>query len=757
MSGGFLEGFLSENKDMTFYTSTIKFVVIAILFFGLAIECVAAEGDLDPSFGTGGIVITDNGSSYDDVLDLTIQPDGKIIAVGYSPVGSEDRTVVVRYNPDGSIDPGFGTNGRVIVQFVCPAELALQQDGKIVFVGTMGTYPNGDIYVARLSPDGGFDSTFNGSGNRILDLRGTHDDANSVQIQTDGKIVVGGQSARTPSRPDFEFALVRLNNNGSLDNAFDGDGKVFTTLNEISGVSKLIVQADGRIVAAGSAYTFDPIQYNYYGYFAVVRYNTDGSVDTDFGNNGFVLTTLLEPGPGHGWPNPGTTSAAQQADGKIVVIGYVTYSSPIPTTLFALVRYEMDGTLDPTFGAAGKVIISLPDFYSYSTAADIAMQSDGKIVVGGTIGRWGKPGVRRAGAVRFDRDGSLDTSFSGDGMSFVTATETGSANAVAIQNDGKIVIGGQGGPQFGPDDFLLARFIGACSVNCAVTRQHIVDFDGDGKTDLSIFRNGTWYINPSGLNDPGSYYGVQFGLPTDRLTPADFDGDGKTDIAVWRENVNGTFGYFYILQSQTNTFQAYQFGQTGDDPSVVGDWDGDGTADLAVYRDGTTPGAQSYFYYRPSSDPATDYATVYWGTAGDETLRGDFDGDGRLDASVFRPSDGVWYILQSSNSQPRYAYSGVASDKRVSGDFDGDGKTDLAIFHEGLWAVLQSSNNQDLYRWWGLPTDTLVPGDYDGDGRTDFAVWRDGIYYILPNSSGQPVYRQFGQPGDIPAASAFIH
>jgi dipeptidyl aminopeptidase/acylaminoacyl peptidase len=281
------------------------------------------------------------------------------------------------------------------------------------------------------------------------------------------------------------------------------------------------------------------------------------------------------------------------------------------------------------------------------------------------------------------------------------------------------------------------------------------DFDGDRKTDLSVFRDGTWYIDRS--SEPGGFYGMPWGLTTDKLVPADFDGDGKTDIAVWRENLLGTHGYFFIIRSSDNTVSMPAFGQTGDDPSVVGDWDGDGIADLAVYRNGATAEAQSYFYYRPSSRILVDFVPVFWGTAGDEPLRGDFDGDGRIDASVFRPSDGVWYILQSSNSQPRYAYSGVASDKRVSGDFDGDGKTDLAIFHDGLWAVLQSSNNQDLYRWWGLPTDTLVPGDYDGDGRTDFAVWRDGIYYILPNSSGQPLYRQFGQPGDIPAASAFIH
>ncbi len=240
-------------------------------------------------------------------------------------------------------------------------------------------------------------------------------------------------------------------------------------------------------------------------------------------------------------------------------------------------------------------------------------------------------------------------------------------------------------------------------------------------------------------------------MATDKLVPADYDGDGKTDIAVWRE---GSLAYFYILNSSNNTFRSEQFGRTGDNPSVVGRWDGDNKADLAVYRNGAA-GGQSLFYYRPSAQSAIDFETVYWGAGGDEPVRGDFDGDGRLDAAVFRASNNVWYIRRSSDNQVRYENWGAAADKRVSGDFDGDGKTDLAIFRNGLWAIRQSSDNSQKYEQFGQTGDRIVAGDYDGDGKTDLAVWRNGIYYIK-QSIGAPTAVAFGAAADMPVAAAFI-
>jgi len=279
------------------------------------------------------------------------------------------------------------------------------------------------------------------------------------------------------------------------------------------------------------------------------------------------------------------------------------------------------------------------------------------------------------------------------------------------------------------------------------------DFDADGKADASVYRasNGFWYINRS----TAGLTAMQWGLGTDKLTPADFDGDDKTDLAVWRPDVAETAA-FYILQSSTNTLRVEKFGQTGDDPAVVGDWDGDGKADPTVYRDSAV-GSQSYFYFRGSlSNPSGNVTYRPWGTAGDKAMRGDFDGDGKMDASVFRPSSGVWYILQSSTGAMRAEGWGLSTDKFVPADYDGDAKTDLAVFRNGVWYIKQSSNSQSAYYNWGLNTDSLVPADYDGDAKTDPAVYRNGIWYARLSSSGNLSIQNFGLGTDVAVPGAFV-
>lgn len=286
-----------------------------------------------------------------------------------------------------------------------------------------------------------------------------------------------------------------------------------------------------------------------------------------------------------------------------------------------------------------------------------------------------------------------------------------------------------------------------------VIRHGFSDFDADGRADASVFRptTGVWYINRS----TAGFMAAPWGIATDKLTPADFDGDDKADIAVWRAGPP-TVAAYYVLQSTTNTVRVELFGQTGDDPVVTGDWDGDGKADPAVYRNAAV-GSQSYFYYRGSlSNPGGIVTYVPWGTAGDQPMRGDFDGDGKLDRAVFRPSNVTWYIGQSSNGTTRIETWGLSTDKFVPADYDGDSKTDLAVFRSGVWYIKQSSNGAVAFIYWGLSTDTLVPADYDADGKTDAAVYRAGIWYIRMSGSANMSAFAFGNGTDVPVPNAFV-
>ncbi|MDQ3797874.1 MAG: peptidoglycan DD-metalloendopeptidase family protein [Acidobacteriota bacterium] len=279
------------------------------------------------------------------------------------------------------------------------------------------------------------------------------------------------------------------------------------------------------------------------------------------------------------------------------------------------------------------------------------------------------------------------------------------------------------------------------------------DFDGDSKSDVSVFRpeGGVWHL----LQSNQGYSAPQFGLSTDKLVPGDYDGDRKTDVAVFRENPNDPGkAKFFILQSSNNQFREEQFGSTGDIP-VAGDWDGDGKSDMGVYRVGTQANPQGYFYYRPSSQPATNFVPIPWGSPNDKPAVDDYDGDGKADAAVFRPSDGVWYIQRSRDGFHAIQF-GASGDKPVVGDYDGDGKADQAVFRSsnGVWYIWRSRDGFSAIQF-GVSTDKPVPADYDGDGKTDVAVYRDGNWYLLNSTSGFTALG-FGNATDKPIANSFV-
>ena len=306
-----------------------------------------------------------------------------------------------------------------------------------------------------------------------------------------------------------------------------------------------------------------------------------------------------------------------------------------------------------------------------------------------------------------------------------------------------------------------------------VNTQNHVDFNGDGKTDFSVVRNTgggangqvTWFIN---LNGTATTYASQWGLSSDFFVPEDYDGDNKTDIAIYRAGAP-TVAAFYILQSNGNTVRIEPFGQTGDEPRVVGDYDGDGKADPAVYREGASAGAPSTWFFRGSlNNPSGNVTYVPWGQQGDFPAPGDYDGDGKRDFVVQR-SEGTgqarFWMFQTTAGFSSVVF-GTPTDVIVPGDYDGDGKTDIAVARASAgqyaWFVRPSSTGVIS----GAPTaivgasatDFFAQGDYDGDGKTDFAVWRPSstggasAFWVQGSTSGA-FSLPFGQQGDYPVAN----
>lgn len=274
-------------------------------------------------------------------------------------------------------------------------------------------------------------------------------------------------------------------------------------------------------------------------------------------------------------------------------------------------------------------------------------------------------------------------------------------------------------------------------------KNKVSDFDGDGKTDFSVFQpgSGNWNIEYS---SNVSVNLTNFGLGDDRIVNGDYDGDGRADLAVFRPS-NGTW---YVLGSSSGFF-GFQFGSSSDIP-VPADYDADGKTDIAVWR----PSEGAWYI----SQSALGFRAIRWGTNGDKPVTGDFEGDGKADFAVFRPSNGTWYVLKSSSSQFFAAGFGVAEDKPLSGDFDGDGKNDLAVFRpsSGVWYILNSSNGSFVALKFGITEDKPIPSDFDGDGKTDVAVFRPSAngWYRLNSSNGEFNARIFGATGDIPSPAS---
>ena len=435
-------------RRTTRYSLVLMTVALATALLAVACEVWSAPANLDRSFSDDGKLTTDFGQQ-EAVHAMSVQQNGKVVVAGYTqyplayPLNND--FALVRYNTDGSPDSTFSNNGRLTTDLGSNTvdlanDLVLQPDGKILVAGRA----SGDFALARYKPNGDLDASFDGDGKFVLDVAGGgyYDEAFALALLPDGKLVAAGSADNSEATDDpnaSDFALVRFNPNGSLDDTFGGDGKLTTDMgNREDAIYDLAIDSDGKLVVAGYTRNTETGEDAP----ALARYNAKGSLDTSFGGDGKVIGGAYESS---------AHALVLQPDGKVVTVGHsFDYDGNYD---FALTRYNSDGSIDRAFGAGGK---AFTNFGASEQSSTLALQENGKLLTAGYSTEADDEGD--FALARYTTDGKLDTSFSEDGKltTSVGRSSEDIAQAMALQLfDGKILLAGRS-----DRDFALARYRG---------------------------------------------------------------------------------------------------------------------------------------------------------------------------------------------------------------------------------------------------------------------------------------------------------
>ncbi|HEX6125136.1 MAG TPA: FG-GAP-like repeat-containing protein [Pyrinomonadaceae bacterium] len=701
------------------------------------------DGTLDGSFAPAGTTI---GTVY----AVTPTASGDYYAGGsFTRFSGSDRNTLVALNPDGSVDGDFVANS---LNFASVRASLSLPDGKILVGGFFnrlnGTSVNS---ILRLTSGGAVDGTFSTG----VSITGT---IFRIVAQPDGKFLIAGSGIRVNNGPSQ--TMVRLNADGTPDGSF-----TLATITQIVIGNAAAVQPDGKILFSYTTTSADPTINT-----ALIRLNSDGSIDGSFTlvqrhieaitvlPNGQIMAagsfsfSYVSSGGGGTEPHNGlirinsdgshdrtfrSALAAQpfyvtaayamhvQPDGRILVGGRL-YTAGSPTTPVGIARLNSTGTLDGTF----EVNPIMTDF-GVANVFSIAPTSDAKILVGGYFVNY--DGSGQTNIARLGTNGAADATFA--------ANTDSSVSTISVQASGSIVIGGNFEHVNGVSRPALARLLNESQPQ----NRAPFDFDGDGKTDIGIFRPAVgewWYQRSSDAVVPA----FQFGNASDRIAPTDYTGDGKTDIAFFRAST----GEWYILRSEDSSFFSFPFGANGDIPAPA-DYDADGKADPAVFR----PSSATWFIQRSGDNGTT---IQQFGANGDQPVAADYDGDGKADLAIYRPSVGEWWLNRSTAGVIAYGF-GNSTDKAVPGDYTGDGKSDVAFWRPstGEWYILRSEDTSFYSAPFGTTGDIPAPGDYDGDGKFDVTVFRpSAATWFSQRTTAGTLIQQFGANGDTPIPNAFI-
>lgn len=559
------------------------------------------------------------------------------------------------------------------------------------------------------------------------------------------------------------------------------------------------LQPDGKIVAAGGNGRV----------FKLVRYQPDGSLDPAFGNGGIAETQFFDPLVTN---FEAIAAIVIQPDGKILCGG--TAAANVRNSVdynrydFALARYNPDGSLDTTFGTGGKLLTDI-----FSTRADVitslALLPDGKFIAAGFSGAPQTPIIRSDFVVaRYNSNGSIDTTFGTSGMVVTDfANDSDVASSLAIQPDGKLIVGGFAyNTASRSDDFALARYNANGSLDSA--------FGSGGKVLIDLSNSVT--------NDPGDDLMTSMALQPDGKILCAGSGElnrqtTASDFMIARFNPSGsldaTFGTGgkvttdfnkavdegfslallpdgkFVVVGMANgilfsTLQPNLFPNRGASLTIqaprlsdfaVARYNPDGSLDKSFGTGGkgetdvfSDLDMASKVLIMPNGNilalglstevngggftSIAGTSVMFKGTVLQRRKLNDFDGDGIAEFAVFRPSDASWRYVTTNLSTIRNVQFGISTDKPVAGDYDGDGHADIAVFRNGSWNIVQSSDGATRVLPLGQAGDMPVQDDYDGDGQTDIAVWRpsNGTWYWQNSGNGQFGQAQSGQSGDIP-------
>ena len=413
-------------------------VFVSVVGFG-------QTGVLDATFGNNGKVVTAVSPYSVSIQAMTIQPDGKVI-VGGAVYDAQGHFILVRYNVNGSVDSSFGVNGAATISMNTPnafpfTSIVIQPDGKIVGVGANHLIFTSETHFAlvRFESTGAVDSTFGTNGvvtTSFIPAVDQQEEPTKVLITPSGELLAGGYSYNSfAAGTPRSMVIAKYNSDGSYDSSFGNNGLFISSTGYGQGSFSMVLRSDMKIMAGGPHGN---------GFFAPVLINIDGTIDTTFGTQGFGDMTLLQ-----------VRDQLLQPDGKVVYVGSIIQNTP---QRMVMVRYKSNGSPDSSFGLWGKVMVAFAADYNEFTG--VQLNADGKLMASGYIYSWHDSTAQFA-LLRFNPDGTPDNTFGIGGAVFSSFGNTyriSQSQCSVKQADGKIVLAGTADGNNVTTSVALARY-----------------------------------------------------------------------------------------------------------------------------------------------------------------------------------------------------------------------------------------------------------------------------------------------------------